>query len=477
MRTVRRKQRIAAVRKELGWAYRDCLWFTEKEASEANQKRDELMALLRPVSSSCASGTKPFLKSISPGCRICVDGRWGCNYINFLCSRNCFFCPQDRSIRDEQISQTEGFEFTTPEEHVEYLKTFDIKGVAFSGGEPLMAKDRLFSHLEAIRSEFGASIYIWMYTNGDLINNDVLRRLRDVGLDELRFDLSARDYDLAPVILAHEIMPTITIEIPAIPEDLEQVKDLLIKAQDLGVDFVNLHQMTATQFNHRKLRERGYHFLHQEHIPVFESEICALQLLLFCQENCPDLPVNYCNAIFKHRFQQQARRVRHGNLFLKDHEELTPAAYIRSISVADEPDHTTRLEKKLRNLHLYNQRISDGRVLIHGASLDFVDSATASVLISYSRPGLELTGSTFVQNRLAAAHKPVFDTEGWHSTTIDAWRRLFIGGEDRAKVMKDWFQNYPDRNLATMPRIAKEEDALHKIHELEIVDSGLPDVF
>lgn len=85
------------------------------------------------------------------------------------------------------------------------MKTFNIKGVGFSGGEPLLVGDRLLAHISAIRQELGESIYLWMYTNGDMVNREVLQKLRAAGLDEIRFDLSARSYNLDPVILAKNI--------------------------------------------------------------------------------------------------------------------------------------------------------------------------------------------------------------------------------------------------------------------------------
>jgi hypothetical protein len=143
--------------------------------------------------------------------------------------------------------------------HVEFIKTFGIKGVGFSGGGPLLVKERLLSHIKAIRMEFGHSIYVWMYTNGDLADHEALMKLGDAGLNEIRFNLSPREYDLSPVITARKYIPTVTVEMPAIPEDIELVKSLLAEMQSVGIDFLNLHQLSLESQNWRELLERHYH--------------------------------------------------------------------------------------------------------------------------------------------------------------------------------------------------------------------------
>jgi len=208
-------------------------------------------------------------------------------------------------MKSERESETDGLVFKNPVEHLAFIKTFQIRGVGFSGGEPLLALDRLLAHIKAIRQEFGNSVYLWIYTNGDRVNRGSLEMLQKAGLDEVRFDISARKYDLAPVHLAKEYIATVTVEIPAIPEDFDLVKGLLGKMETAGVNFLNLHQLTATEYNYKAFRRRNYHLLHQPNIPVFETEICALRLLLFARENQISLPINYCSSITRVDFRDE----------------------------------------------------------------------------------------------------------------------------------------------------------------------------
>ena len=381
------------VRQEVGWVYSDLLWLSEEQAQRANDQRNELLAKLSGWVTFSYNGSKPHVGPLSPGCRICGDGGWDCNFINTLCTRYCFYCPQDRTIKQESQSETEGIVFNNPAEHVLFVKTFNIKGVGFSGGEPLLVADRLLAHISAIRQELGDSIYLWMYTNGDLVNREVLQKLRAAGLDEIRFDLSARSYNLDPVILAKEYIPAVTVEIPAIPEDYDLLKNLLGKMAAVGVNFLNLHQLNATKHNYRALLKRRYHFLHQPGVPVLESETCALQLLIYAKENHLNLPINYCCAAYKNRFQGLDLRRRKARVVLKSCEELTPAAYIRSFRVSDSRDKilslVNRLEKQNCPPTLWECNARKTEVTIHSESI-----AVCGLVLSGCDPHLFRTGST-----------------------------------------------------------------------------------
>lgn len=96
------------------------------------------------------------------------------------------------------------------------------------------------------------------------------------------------------------------MEIPAIPEDYDLLKNLLGKMTAIGVNILNLHQLNASRHNYRALLKRRYHFLHQSHVPVLESEMCALQLLIYAKENHIDLLINYCCSTYKKRFSGSA---------------------------------------------------------------------------------------------------------------------------------------------------------------------------
>jgi uncharacterized protein len=483
MNKVMRNLHVKLAREELGWAYPDLSWFSEEEARAANRQRQGLLQALSGWITYSFQGTKPHSGPLSPGCLICGQGGWGCNFLNGLCTRNCFYCPQDRSIKEERDSSTDGIVFKTPEEHVLFMETFQIRGVGFSGGEPLLVLDRVLAHIRAIRERFGNSIYLWMYTNGDQLDRPVSRLLREAGLDEIRFDLSARKYDLQPVVLAKEFFPTVTVEIPAIPEDCNLLKSLLGEMERVSVDFLNLHQLQTNEFNYKRLLAHPYHFLHQPGIPVFESEICALQLLLFAREKTLRLPINYCCSAYRRRFQGRDRRSRIGRWGLEGFEEITAAGYIRSFRVVDSPDRINEMIRRFREAHcppdLWQVQERKTEVYFHRDLLQHIDGSSAEVAICYCEPGIQFkTPEGGMAEGNSVSHRAVvYQGEGWSRVGIESWRRLYVERVSSREVLRYFYRNYPAVGKEGILRMHKEAEELKRIASWEEIESGLPEVF
>lgn len=258
-------------------------------------------------------------------------------------------------MTEERPPIAEGIIFDEPDVYLDYLHRFGFKGVGFSGGETLLAFDKLMWYIEKVKQWFGSEMYVWIYTNGDLVDETKLAGLRDAGLDEIRFNISVRRYDLKRVALARKYTVTVTVEIPAIPEDFERVKKCLVEMQKIGVDYLNLHQLNATKYNFQKLARRKYTFIpaaaFQEH-PVVESEITALKLIKFAVDNDINLSINYCSHVYKARFQNLARRVRAAKLAKHDFEQMTSTGYIRRLSVKDSPKNISRIVERFRESEL-----------------------------------------------------------------------------------------------------------------------------
>lgn len=483
MKKIKKEQQIAFIRNEVGWVYFDLPWFSEEEAKLANQQRNELLKALSDWVTFSCQGSKPHSGPLSPGCLICGKGGWDCNFINKLCTRQCFYCTQDHSMKEECESQTDGITFKDPAEHLFFLKTFQIRGVGFSGGEPLLVLDRLLANLKAIRQELGNSLYLWIYTNGDLVERSVLQGLREAGLNEIRFDISAREYDLAPVVLAKEYIPTVTVEIPAIPEDFELMKNLLDEMGTMGVSFLNLHQLQANKYNYKALRRRNYHFLHQTPISVFESEICALKLLLFACKHQINLPMNYCCSAYKDRFQSRDLRTRQSRVVLKSFEEITNAGYIRVWRVLDSPDKIENMVRLLEGahcpLHLWQCGERKTEVAIHSDLLPYVDWSSADVTILYFQPGVELKkpGEGMIEGNLVPKNSVVYQEHGWSQVAVETWRKLYIEKISTKDAFKFFYQNYPPRGKDILARLQKEAHELKKLAEWEELESGLPEVY
>lgn len=326
-----------------GWNVRwrcRCPRLDERGVEEMSARREELLE--RCLRRGARLYEKNFAKlhtgGLSPGCLACARGEWSYLEVSQLCQKSCFYCPRSQTRRGRPYERMLGLTFDSSSEYAAAVRRLGFRGVGLSGGEPLLAMDRTVGFLRSLREEGGEGLYLWAYTNGQLADEARLGRLREAGIDELRFDLSACGYDLSALRRARNVIPTVTVEIPAIPEDLEVVKALLERLVEEGVSYLNLHQLTCTPFNCGNFCRRGYTVVDNGPMSspsVVESELAALELIDFALERGLKLPINYCSFIYKSRFHARIRRAR-----LAGHwtpraslETVTEAGWLRAFMV------------------------------------------------------------------------------------------------------------------------------------------------
>lgn len=328
--TYLQQQLTAANSREYGSRY-DLLTFASPEQLvAATAEREALLQWLSLHASFGYAETKMDCNDLSPGCLRCGEGNWSCLFINGRCNGRCFYCPTAQD--DDGPPTTNGLSFAAPEEYAAYVSRLGFKGVSISGGEPLLTPDLTLAYLKAVRKRCGGDIHLWLYTNGTMLTPDLCNRLRDAGLNEIRFDLGAVRYNLKKLRLAVGCIPTITVEIPAVPEDEGLLKLKLREMAESGVNHLNLHQMRLTPHNFGPLSERGYTFLHGEKVTVLESELAALRIIRYGLEHEIPLPVNYCSFTYKRRFQHAAARRRAATTVCTSSEAVTEPGYLRTLS-------------------------------------------------------------------------------------------------------------------------------------------------
>ena len=304
-------------------------WLSPYRAGEFEATRKSHIARAGKALNWNFQRTKPWVNSLSPGCRLCGEGQWSCLFITGMCNARCFYCPASQG-RDE-TPQTQRLLFEEPEAYARYINWFGFKGVSFSGGEPLLVFDRAIRSIETVRRLCPPDVYIWMYTNGILGSEAKFRKLALAGIDEIRFDLGATNYNPGVLRGAAECVRNVTVEIPAVPEEVERLKELLPQLCELGVTRLNLHQLRLTSHNAEKLLQHQYTYLHGEQPTVLESELAAFELMAFVVEQELPIGVNYCNFKFKNRFQKAGFRRKMATRLAEGNEEITDNGFLRTI--------------------------------------------------------------------------------------------------------------------------------------------------
>lgn len=383
------------IREDYADAYDTMTWLTPEQAARAARTRE---ALIHDIFKHAGkgpqrrfAGTKLTTHGISPGCLFCGRGEWSCLFINGICNARCFYCP---SVQDQTgHPMTSTLEFRTPEEYVDYVEKFGIQAVSFSGGEPLMTFDRVVQYLKVLRAKISRPLYIWMYTNGLLVTGDKLKTLAENGLDEIRFDISADRYRLDALKKAVGVIPSVTVEIPAIPEDLEQTKQVIRKLYDEGVNFLNLHQIRCTRFNLPKLIQRGYTFLHGPKVTVLETEQTALELIRYTLDQSIPLPVNYCSFTFRHQFQRAGALNRNARLIKSPHQGITPTGHIRTLGISGDPAAVQRVHAHLQAVEpdsaLWEVSSKKDRLTFHDTLWPKIDFNGLTLEVSYTATSLK----------------------------------------------------------------------------------------
>jgi len=370
--------------------YDELNFLTPEQIIEASKERSLRLESIEDSVQWGFNQSKLDCKNISTGCKLCGEGSWSCLFINGICNANCFYCPTEQ--KDESVPTTNTIEFPTVKEYIAYIKKFGFKGVSISGGEPFLTFEKSLKYIEAVRNEFGSAMYIWLYTNGILATKEKLLQLKEAGLNEIRFDLSAVNYKLDALKLAVGILDHVTVEIPAIPEDFEKLKILIQDLKSLGVNFLNLHQIRCTPFNYKKLIKRGYTFLHGPKIVVLESEFTALRLIQYNIESKINFPINYCSFIYKYRYQNRAARVRHAREICNSYEEITETGLIRNLVIKSTPEKVKQItEKLLQNelgKSLWSVNYHKDTLVFHSRLWDLVAEENLPVEVSYYSTGL-----------------------------------------------------------------------------------------
>ncbi len=354
---------------------------------EANAALLERQAILEAIGSRIKWGfheSKADITNLSKGCLLCGEGQWSCLFINNLCNGRCFYCPAQQT--DIARPETNTLIFDEPHDYVEYIRKFGFKGVSISGGEPLITFGKSLSFVKAVKDAFGNEVYVWLYTNGILLTSEKVEELRNAGLDEMRFDIGATGYLTDKIKLAVGKIPVVTVEIPAVPQEEEVLKQKIRELKEIGVNHLNLHQMRLTPHNFHQLIEHDYTYLHGEKVTVLESELTALRLMKYNLDEKINLPINYCSFVYKNRHQKSANRKKHAPLVAKPWEEVTENGYIRNFYAEILPEKRDSVMKAISGPECsgkYFLHSKTGRLDIPHGMLELFSSENIPVFVEY----------------------------------------------------------------------------------------------
>lgn len=262
---------------------------------------------------------------LSPACVECTGTRGSETFsTTFQCHRDCYFCfnrnqaDYERFFR-EGCPWEEGLGRSAAENE-------SLACIGLTGGEPLLNVDDSIRFLEQAKERFPGA-HLRMYTSGDLLTEDAASRLRDVGLDEIRF--SVKDDDPEPlqekvldaIALAKGFIPSVMVEMPVIPGAEGHMKHLLRAFDEAGVDGINMLEFCFPFCHWEEFERRGfklkrppfevmYDYGYSGGLAVSGSEELILSLMVWALDEGLELGLHYCSLENKHRSEIRQKNER-----------------------------------------------------------------------------------------------------------------------------------------------------------------------
>jgi pyruvate formate-lyase activating enzyme-like uncharacterized protein len=291
------------------------------------------------------------LPACSPGCVACQKGEWLCVFLTYRCSADCPWCPAPFKGQDRIVSSLG----SDPAAIATRLAEARFSGVAFSGGDCFLVPDRLLDWLSFFRRRF-PRYYYWAYTNGLRLTERQLRTAAERGLNEIRFNISASGYDSPRLTrlmkAAAALFDHVTVEIPAIPEDVGRVVQVLPGLARAGVHFLNLHEFFITEAQRPSRSAFARRHIFNEVSELWydaRSRGAMRKIQAFCRKEKIPLRVHLC-TLRRKDIQMRRRRQTMGRLLREPWERLAAGGFVETLlplpSSLSEEDCLARLQRK-----------------------------------------------------------------------------------------------------------------------------------
>ena len=261
-------------------------------------------------------------------------------FVTGLCSFHCFYCPVSDEKMYKDVVFADEKRVTSDEDVLEEARAVRAKGVGITGGDPLDVVERTCHYIRILKREFGSGFHAHLYTM--TTDEGKIRRLAEVGLDEIRFHVppglwsrAEKGGFAAAARLARSLGMTVGIEVPLIPEREADLVRLVDWAEAEGLAFVNLNEMEFSDANYARMRVRGYATKHELSHGVAGADEVARRLL----RRPGRITINYCTAGYKDGWQLRARIKRRAETVARPWDVITvDGTLLKGIVEGPDPD-------------------------------------------------------------------------------------------------------------------------------------------
>lgn len=250
-------------------------------------------------------GDSVLVGTLPRGCSFCTRGSKMVLFVTGLCDSSCYYCPlsQDKSGRD--VVFADEMPVSDDTDILFEARAIRGEGAGISGGDPLCHLERTLRYIRLLKEEFGSRFHLHLYTSQTDVSQEVLNELHRSGLDEIRFHPQTNDW--SGIERAVKMGMSVGIEVPAIPGKHEDLKKTAKRAEEIGVSFLNINELEASETNFDRLVSMGMRLTDMESASIEGSANTAREILDWSIDGLQNLSLHFCSARFKDSVQMRRR--------------------------------------------------------------------------------------------------------------------------------------------------------------------------
>lgn len=306
--------------------------------------------------------------NLPEGCKKCLKGEKVVLYTTGRCTVGCKYCTigeERKSIDSMHINEIPLQDRDNIfDSIIQEISLCEATGAGITGGDPLEVPDRTISFIRGLKSHFGSSFHIHLYTSAKLLTTQLLAMLVEAGLDELRIHPKnlIDEHAINVALSAKSTYPSLIVglEVPGIPGKNKELSKLIEIADSNNLDFININELEFTTTNFEHLEQSGFISLptnsavqgsHNMVESIFEEKLNSTRVPLhFCSSGSKD--AIQLTQRFRRRAHQVAKpfqsiseegELEYGELYLERDQELTEL-YEMMREVYEIPDEMLELD-------------------------------------------------------------------------------------------------------------------------------------
>jgi len=294
-------------------------------------------------------GDSILLGRLPRGCQLCAKGSKMVLFVTGLCDSSCYYCPLSQEKAGNDLVFADEVPVSSSDDILFEVDAVKGEGAGISGGDPLCVLERTLQYIHLLKSKYGSDFHIHLYTSKTTVTQEDLVRLKEAGLDEIRFHPQRNDW--TGIERAIKIGIEVGLEVPAIPGKAESLKQIALRAEKIGVSFLNINELEASETNFESLLAQGMRLTDMASASIEGSAETAKEFLNWASKNLVRLTVHFCSARYKDAIQMRNRLERRLEQTIREFEERDDTDPLLILGIIRAPHGSSLNTRQLHHIY------------------------------------------------------------------------------------------------------------------------------